>query len=164
MLSAKLLVLPISLGMLITPNVQNLISVAFGSSQSASAEVTIGTKDTTAGLDNPEQEVIAGKREGQEPKTTLYPELVPVCSCESMGRPDRKPRHYEEDGVTVLRGKINPLDVGACQINLKYHEQAATSMGLDLFKEEDNYAYANYLYDQQGFKPWSWSAHCHGQY
>jgi hypothetical protein len=147
-----------------TPNVQNLMSVVSGSSPTASAEVTIGTNDTTADEANTEQEVIAGKEEDHAARTTLYPELVPVCSCESTGRPDNEPRHYDLDGVTVLRGRINPLDVGACQINLKYHEQAATNLGLDLFKEEDNYAYANYLYDHQGFKPWSWSAHCHGQY
>src|SRR3990167_2977558 len=28
----------------------------------------------------------------------LRPELRPVCSCESTGRPDQKPRHYGRDG------------------------------------------------------------------
>ena len=94
----------------------------------------------------------------------LHPNLIPICACESRGRADAKPTHYEADGVTVLRGRINNLDVGMCQINLKYHEATAIELGLDLFVEEDNITYANYLYEHQGARPWSWSAHCHGQY
>lgn len=88
---------------------------------------------------------------------TLHPNLVPICKCESGLR------QYNPDG-TVLRGVINPQDVGICQINLKYHGQAAEDMGLDLFTLEGNITYANRLYASEGATPWGWSAGCHGQY
>jgi len=91
---------------------------------------------------------------------TLRPELVPICSCESMQGKNGTPTHYEADGVTVLRGRVNQNDIGICQINLDYHEKAAISAGLDLFIEADNITYANLLYEQQGNQPWSWSKQC----
>lgn len=89
----------------------------------------------------------------------LREELVPICACESRGRRDAKPSHFNPDG-SVIRGKINPQDIGMCQINLTYHEETAASMGYDLFKEADNIKYANYLYDSQGSAPWNWSKKC----
>ena len=56
-------------------------------------------------------------------KATLRPELVPICSCESMRGKYGTPTHYEEDGVTVLLGRVDPNDVGICQINLRYHQE-----------------------------------------
>lgn len=93
-------------------------------------------------------------------KPTLNPALKRVCSCESNGRPDLEPNHYEADGVTVKRGRINNLDIGMCQVNLYYHEAEATRLGLDLFKEEDNITYANRLYEREGLTPWAWSKQC----
>ena len=92
--------------------------------------------------------------------TTLRPELVPICSCESMQGKYGTPTHYEEDGVTVLRGRVNPDDIGICQINLYYHEDTAKEMGLDLFVEEDNITFANHLYGLNGNQDWSWSRGC----
>jgi hypothetical protein len=92
-------------------------------------------------------------------KSSLRPALVPICSCESAGRPDATPRQFNADG-TVVKGKINPQDIGMCQINLKYHLSDATKMGLDLYTEQGNIKYANHLYDTQGTKPWNWSKKC----
>lgn len=92
-------------------------------------------------------------------EAVLLKELVPICACESTGSKYKTPTHYEADG-TVKRGKINKLDIGICQINLKYHESSATKMGLDLFKKGDNITYANYLYKKQGSTPWNWSREC----
>ncbi len=36
-------------------------------------------------------------------------------------------------------------------------------MGLDLFSEDDNIAYANWLYSNEGAKPWVWSQGCWDQ-
>lgn len=94
------------------------------------------------------------------PKPVLRKELIPICSCESQRGKYGKPTHFEKDGKTVLRGKVNPLDIGMCQINLKWHGEAAKKKGLDLFKEEDNITYANYLYGKQGSQPWNWSRAC----
>lgn len=113
--------------------------------------------DKTVSLGEP-TEVIADPVEPV--KVELNPALKRVCSCESNGRPDREPRHFEDDGVTVRKGKINPLDTGMCQINLKYHEASAAKMSLDLFKEQDNIKYANWLYKNEGLTPWNWSKQC----
>ena len=81
-------------------------------------------------------------------------ELQKIFNCESGNT------HYEKDGVTVLRGKLNNQDVGIAQINLYYHQKQAEEMGLDLFKEEDNIKYALWLYEKEGNTPWNWSKPC----
>ena len=81
-------------------------------------------------------------------------QLKEIARCESTNR------HYESTGE-VIRGKVNPQDVGTYQINLKYHQAKAESMGLDLLDKEDNETYALYLYETQGAQPWSASNPCH---
>lgn len=109
---------------------------------------------------NPEQANPVIVVEEVKPKVELRKELVPICACESTGSKKGTPTHYEKDGVTVLRGKINDSDTGICQINLMYHEKKAKKMNLDLFKEEDNIVFANHLYSTEGSKPWVWSKLC----
>lgn len=89
----------------------------------------------------------------------LRSELKPICACESVGNRHAEPQHFHPDG-RVIRGVINSDDVGMCQINLYYHEETAGKMGLDLFTEEGNITYANWLYETQGSRPWNWSAGC----
>mgnify|MGYP001575329934 FL=1 len=95
-------------------------------------------------------------------KAILRPELGAICACESSyeGTASGKPQQFEKDGVTVRTGRINVLDKGMCQINLKYHQAQALKMKLDLLTEYGNITYANWLYGQQGSKPWNWSAGC----
>lgn len=108
-------------------------------------------------------EVILAQPDPIEPPLLEVPELYPalkrICSCESNGNPNGEPRQFNVDG-SVLRGRINPADVGMCQINLKYHEAQAKSMNLDLFTAYGNATYANWLYEQDGDKPWNWSKKC----
>ncbi len=88
------------------------------------------------------------------PDTTILPAILQkIAECESGST------HYNEDGG-VLHGKQNPLDIGYFQINLKYHDETAQSMGIDLFVEEDNKAYALHLYKTQGTDPWKLSEEC----
>lgn len=101
------------------------------------------------------------KREGSE--SFEWPgDLKRICSCESTGRPGNEPRHFDSNGE-VLRGKVNPLDTGMCQINKKYHGAEADRLGLDLEIQSENFEYAARLYRQQGSQPWSWSASCWAQ-
>lgn len=90
---------------------------------------------------------------------SLYPTLKRICSCESTGSPDNEPQQFNADG-TVLRGKINPLDTGMCQLNSYYHDANAKSMGLDIETEYGNAVYANWLFETQGSTPWAWSKSC----
>ena len=104
-------------------------------------EVSINTASST-------QEII-------EEVVTLNPALLPVSKCESGGK------HFNSDG-SVLRGKVNPHDIGLMQINSDYHEASAIDMGLDIYTEEGNIRYANHLYETQGLRPWNWSKPCWG--
>lgn len=81
------------------------------------------------------------------------PVLIQVARCESTFR------HTLEDG-SVLRGVVDPADTGVMQINKRYHEATATTLGLDLNDIYDNMAYARHLYEKQGTQPWSASAPC----
>lgn len=93
------------------------------------------------------------------PVNVLRPELVPVCACESSyeGRSWGTPQQFEPDGKTVRYGRVDPQDRGMCQISRRYHAKAADALGLDLDSEAGNIAYANLLFEQSGFKPWTWS-------
>ena len=79
--------------------------------------------------------------------------LEQIAYCESRGQ------HYDENG-DVLKGEKVPEDTGKWQINTRYHGVNALKKGLDITKEEDNKAYAEYLYDTQGTKPWRASSKC----
>lgn len=97
-----------------------------------------------------------------------YEDLKVRCSCESTGKPLNEPVQFKADG-SVIKGIQNPLDTGACQVNLKYHQSTAISMGYDLFKELDNILYSQFLFDefQKGrikVDPWNWSRSCWGAY
>lgn len=79
--------------------------------------------------------------------------LAEISRCESQFR------HLDSQGE-VLRGKVNPADVGLMQINEKYHGQKAAELNLDLETIDGNLAYAKYLYEKEGIQPWSASAPC----
>ena len=98
-----------------------------------------------------------------EPNITLIPELIPICACESTGKATGTPTHYDKNG-NVLHGKINPQDIGMCQINEHYNGKQAESMGLNIYKEKDNIIFANYMYKTQGSQPGNWSRECWGAF
>ncbi len=81
------------------------------------------------------------------------PLMAKIAKCESRNR------HYDKSGQ-VLRGEVTPLDRGVMQINLHYHQEAAAKLGLDLHDIDDNVAYARYLYEKEGAKPWMSSSKC----
>jgi len=81
------------------------------------------------------------------------PIMARIAACESHNR------HFNSNGG-VLRGEKTPLDRGVMQINLYYHAAAAAKMGLDLHNIDDNVAYARFLYEKYGAKPWMSSSAC----
>ena len=87
------------------------------------------------------------------------PTLAEICACESTGNRYGIPRQFNADG-TVLRGVINPQDVGMCQINERYHLADSQRLGYDIYTEAGNWGYGLYLLETQGTKPWNWSRHC----
>ena len=81
------------------------------------------------------------------------PIMAKIAKCESRNR------HLDKNG-NILKGEKTPLDRGVMQINLYYHQETAVKMGLDLHNIDDNVAYARYLYEKYGAKPWMSSSHC----
>lgn len=81
------------------------------------------------------------------------PIMIKIARCESRNR------HFNKSGH-VLRGEKTPLDRGVMQINLYYHQKTAEKLGLDLHDIDDNVAYARYLYEKSGAKPWMSSSAC----
>lgn len=96
-----------------------------------------------------------------QPVTFVSPLLKRICSCESMQGPNGTPQQFNADG-TVIYGKVNPQDTGACQINLTYHKAEAERLGFDLLTWDGNVGFANWLYTQEGSTPWNWSKSCWG--
>ena len=77
----------------------------------------------------------------------------------SIARCESSIKQYNGDG-TVLRGRINPQDVGLFQINEKYHLEDSRKLGFNIYESEGNIGYAVYLLRTQGSQPWFWSASC----
>ena len=84
---------------------------------------------------------------------TDTPILAEIAKCES------RYRHFNSKG-DVLRGEENVYDRGVMQINILYHAETAKKLGLDINNIEDNVAFARYLYEKQGAKPWMASSAC----
>ncbi len=81
------------------------------------------------------------------------PVLADIAKCES------RYRQFNSEG-NVLKGKQNSYDRGVMQINVLYHAETAEKLGYDLHDLDDNVAYARYLYEKQGAKPWMSSSAC----
>lgn len=81
------------------------------------------------------------------------PVLADIAKCES---------HYRQFNSSgeVLKGKKNSYDRGVMQINVLYHAATADKLGLDVHNLDDNVAYARYLYEKFGAKPWMSSSAC----
>lgn len=80
------------------------------------------------------------------------PILIEIARCESTFT------HYK-DGE-VVRGRVDNADVGVMQINERYHLETAKKLGYDIHTIEGNMAYAKYLYEKSGSKPWNASKPC----
>jgi len=81
------------------------------------------------------------------------PILTKIAKCESQYR------QLDSSGE-ILRGEKNRYDRGVMQINILYHAETAENLGLDINNIDDNVAYARYLYEKQGAKPWMSSSKC----
>jgi len=84
------------------------------------------------------------------------PIMAEIAKCESTYR------QLTKDGK-ILRGEVNRADVGVMQINELYHAKQAKEMGFDIKTLDGNLAYAKWLYEKEGTKPWSSSKPCWGR-
>lgn len=84
------------------------------------------------------------------------PVMIEIAKCESRFR------QYDTNGE-VLRGVVNSLDRGVMQINEYYHLETAEKLGYDILTIEGNTAYARYIFEKSGVKPWVSSSPCWGK-
>ncbi len=91
--------------------------------------------------------VMAEKEVTKPIKMEDIPMLVKICKAESGLR------QFNAKG-DVLRGKVNRSDIGICQISEYTWNDTARRMGMDIYTEEGNKAFAVWLFLQQGTKPW----------
>ena len=119
---------------------------------------TISASSTVAPLTRIEEQATNIPKIGKvEQKTKEFfrddPILIKIAECESQFR------QYDANG-RVLKGQINKGDLGLMQINKYYHADKAKELGFDLKTIEGNMAYAKYLYDHEGVRPWLSSLPC----
>lgn len=125
-----------------------------------SSQSTAPTVPFNKGVVNAARVVDQSKREEISQYVREYfteaPILAEVARCEST---------FRQLGLNgkVLRGNVNPSDIGIMQINEEYHSEQADKLGYDLYTLEGNLAYAKYLYNKEGLKPWRTSAKCWNQ-
>ncbi len=81
------------------------------------------------------------------------PILAEIAKCESEFR------QFDKKG-NVIRGIVDNDDIGLMQINERYHLDTAKKLGYDIHTVEGNMAYAKYLYEKSGSKPWNASKPC----
>ena len=116
---------------------------------------TIGEKNITAA--SLSQQVMKAPRSSVAPEKQMSSELpslfMRIAYCES------RDRQFNKDG-TILRGTMNPYDVGRYQINAIHWEEEAEKLGIDIYTEDGNEAMAVYIYKKFGTKPWRSSQKC----
>lgn len=110
----------------------------------------------------PEKSPVAKKAD-----TSNVPQvLLDISWCES--RDDQAKRGYNyryrnvthEDGTVTKERYLWSTDIGRWQINDYYHLERAKKLGLDLYTEKDNLAYAILLYNENGTQDWNPSREC----
>src|SRR3569832_1576681 len=81
------------------------------------------------------------------------PVLAEIASCESHFT------QFDKNGKVVKNA--NSSAVGVFQIMSSIHATFADQkLGLDIYSLQGNAAYARYMYDRQGLKPWEASKAC----
>lgn len=92
-----------------------------------------------------------------------YSELERIADCES-GLRDRKGKpikgsatHYTKNGEVLVNESD---DVGFFQINLHFWKKKAEELGFDLSTERGNKEFGEWLYEEEGNKPWYLSKSC----
>ena len=89
-----------------------------------------------------------------EPESIKLPvELQAIGFCESGNR------HFNKDG-SVLKGFLNPHDIGEWQINEIVWGEKAKQLGFDIYDQKGNQEMAMWIYQNYGTEPWNWSKPC----
>lgn len=89
------------------------------------------------------------------------PVLDRIADCESGNHGKAgTATHYDRNGQVLMRGNKNgTVDIGKYQINSVWFAKA-TALGLDITKEVDNKAMAEWIYLNKGTGDWVYSSDC----
>ena len=148
-----LLLVPFSIATLFAPIIQSFPDIVFNSVSIINEnEIMIVEEVNPEFLEEVRDEVSELSKAAEKPLPDI---LERIAYCESGGQ------QFYENG-DVIRGIVNPLDIGKFQINLFYHGERAEELNIDLFTEEGNTEFALLLFNEQGVLPWVWSKPCWG--
>lgn len=117
------------------------------------AEITL----TTGAVSEEEAIEVLTTQDKVEQYFSDLPIMIDIARCESRFR------QHNKNG-DVLRGELTPADVGVMQINERFHLRESKKLGYDIHTLEGNMAYARYLYEKQGARPWLASSQCWAKY
>jgi hypothetical protein len=93
--------------------------------------------------------------------SVINPALIPVCTCESS-QGTHQPQQFDLITGEVLHGRIHYPDTGYCQINSEVWLNKANELGFNIDTLNGNIQMANWIYEQDGLKPWESSKACWG--
>lgn len=82
------------------------------------------------------------------------PVMIAIAKCESQFT-------HVKDGKILKNAKSSAI--GVFQIMASLHTETGNKLGLDITTIEGNAAYARYLYEKEGIKPWKASEACWGK-
>jgi len=126
----------------------------------ANAPAISTTTDAYVVSINTTDPIMTAYQESVQKKAIAYfkdePILVAIAGCESSYR-------QVNDSGYLVRGKIDHDDIGVMQINEHYNGTEAAALGDDIKSLDGNMAFAKYLYEQEGTKPWASSKACWSQ-
>lgn len=93
----------------------------------------------------------------EDPKVLEVPPILErIAECESGNTQARV-----INGIfQVVRGKVNPKDVGRFQLNEKYWLKKSKELGFNIYTWYGNTQMALWLYEHYGTSPWNWSKPC----
>ncbi|MBI4079699.1 hypothetical protein HY414_00515 [Candidatus Kaiserbacteria bacterium] len=99
----------------------------------------------------------ADVNEGVEAQVREYfadiPIMAEIAECESRFR------QFDSSGAP-LPGGLGGNMIGVFQINAPVHAEYALGLGMNIYTLEGNLAYAKYLYENDGTRPWRSSRAC----
>jgi|GEM_PF-3278082 len=96
---------------------------------------------------------------GNEALVKAYFADVPIMA--EIARCESRFRQFDSDGAPLYGGAGASM-IGVFQIHARIHAEFANSLGMDIYTLEGNLAYAKYLYENEGTRPWYSSYKCWG--
>lgn len=96
---------------------------------------------------------------GNEALVKAYFANVPVMA--EIARCESRFRQLDEAGAPLYGGLGDGM-VGVFQIHARIHAEFAADLGMDIYTLPGNLAYAKYLYENEGTRPWYSSYKCWG--